>query len=234
MKLAIITIRIILTIPILFFIFIKLFSMSIFIEATKSGWYTPFLEPVVQEISTNKNTKHILDIGTGPGNLPQMLIQKDQSLQITGIDIDSGMIAEANSRNSSKNINFEIQKKNEPLQFKTESFDAVSFCSVLFLLNDSTRESLVDEAFRVMKPNGKLVILTPSGKKPVASSLVEMWQYPFSFRNYSFVVWKFATTSRARKWKKADFLKKYAKKHELSYKKSLVFNENAVLEVVYK
>jgi 2-polyprenyl-3-methyl-5-hydroxy-6-metoxy-1,4-benzoquinol methylase len=85
-------------------VILKAQNMSIFLKATQSGWYPEFLNPVVDSVLVNPKHKQILDIGTGPGTLPQMLISKDSGLQITGIDISKSMIDKARRRVSHKNV----------------------------------------------------------------------------------------------------------------------------------
>ena len=207
---------------------------SIFLKATDSGWYPEFLKPVVETVTTQTENKKILDIGTGPGTLPQLLIKKDSSLQITGIDIDTAMIDEARKRLTHKNVSYQYEKINASLEFADKEFDVVTFCSVLFLLDDSSKTFLMNEALRVLKPNGKIVILTPSGRKSILSALIEVWQYPFTFNNWTFLVWKAATTFGGRKWQKQKWLDQYSKKKELNYSTSLTFNNNASIETITK
>lgn len=206
-------------------------AQSIFLKAQNSGWYKPFLTPVVNAISTEKK---ILDIGTGPGKLLQLFAQKDTSLILTGIDIDSNMIYEARKRVKGQNISFEFQEINKKLAFEDNSFDAVTFCSVLFLLDDSTKQFLVNEALRVLKPDGKIIVLTPSGKKSILSSFVEVWRYPFKATNWTFIIWKTFTTHTARKWQRKMWLKNYATSQQLAYSNEIVFNKNATLEILSK
>lgn len=207
---------------------------SIFLKATNSGWYPEFLKSVVQIIISNAGHKKILDIGTGPGTLPQMLIRKDSSLQITGIDINTAMVDEARRRLSHKNVSYQEEKKEAPLEFADTQFDIVTFCSVLFLLDDNTKTSLLDEALRVLKPNGKILILTPTGRKSILSSFIEVWRYPFSFNNLTFMIWKIATTRGGRKWQLQKWLEQYTRENELNHTTSLTFNYNASLETISK
>jgi len=216
------------------FITLKAQNMSIFSMATRSGWYPQFLKPVVNTVTSNAEYHTILDIGTGPGTLPEMLIAKDSNLQITGIDIDTIMIDEAKRRFSHKKVSFQYQKINAPLDFDDKQFDVITFCSVLFLVDDSVKTSLMSEALRVLKPNGKIIILTPSGKKSILSSFIEVWRYKFSFNNFTFPIWKIATTRGGRKWQRQKWLEKYASVHKLTYTSSLTFNTNATIETISK
>lgn len=209
-------------------------NMSIFSKATQSGWYPEFLNPVSDVITSNAEQTKILDIGTGPGTLPQMLIKKDSSLQIVGIDIDSVMIDEARRRFTHKNVTYQNQKINSALDFPDKQFDVITFCSVLFLVDDNIKTNLMSEALRVLKPNGKIIILTPSGRKSISSSFSEVWRYPFSFNNFTFPIWKIATTRGGRKWQQQKWLKSNSRDNHLNYTSTLVFNNNATLETISK
>jgi len=227
-------IKLLILIVIITTISLKAQNMSIFIRATNSGWYPEFLKPVVESITSNGEGLKILDIGTGPGTLPQLLVKKDSSLQITGIDIDTAMIDEARRQFSHANVSYEYEKINAPLEFADNQFDIVTFCSVLFLVDDSVKANLMNEALRVLKPKGKIIILSPSGKKPILSSFIEVWQYPFSFNNFTFIIWKMFTTRGGRKWERRKWIEHYAREHKLIYTSSIVFNKNASLEIISK
>ncbi len=207
---------------------------TIFLKATDSGWYPEFLKPIVETVTSNAGHKQILDIGTGPGTLPRMLISKDSTLQITGIDINTSMIDEAKKRLKHKNVSYQYDKANAPLAFTDNQFDVVTFCSVLFLLDDSTRANLLNEALRILKPNGKIIILTPSGKKAILSSFFEVCKYHFSFNNFTFMIWKIATTNGGRKWQRQKWLAQFARESKLKYSTVLTFNNNASLEIITK
>lgn len=87
---------------------------------------------------------------------------------------------------------------------------------------------------RVLKPGGKIIILTPSGMKPILSSFIEMWDYRFSIYNFTFPIWKLATTGGARKWQRQKWSEKYAKENQLNYRTTLTFNNNATIEIISK
>jgi ubiquinone/menaquinone biosynthesis C-methylase UbiE len=208
--------------------------MSLFIKATRSGWYPEFLKPVVDSVSAHPTYKQILDIGTGPGTLPKMLIDSDLELHITGIDTSTNMIEVARKSVSHKHVLFQHQQENEPLNFATQQFNAITFCSVLFLLDDKTKNMLMNEALRVLKPDGKIIVLTPSAEKAILSALVEVWRYRFSVNNFTFFIWKLLTKRRARKWKRQKWLENYTSENRLKYSVSLAFNNNATVEIISK
>lgn len=207
---------------------------SLFLKANDSGWYPEFLNPVVESVTGKQEQQNILDIGTGPGKLPQLLIEKNPGLQITGIDTSNKMLNEARKRSNHKNIIYKYQEVNSPLEFEDHEFDAVTFCSVLFLLNESSKKILMDEALRVLKPTGEILVLTPTGEKMIISALAEMWKYPFAFSNWTFLIWKIATTYSGIQWQKQKWLEQFAFEKKLKYKSSLVFNNNASLEKITK
>jgi len=87
---------------------------------------------------------------------------------------------------------------------------------------------------RVLKPNGKVIILTPSGKKSILSSFIEVWRYKFSFNNFTFPIWKIATTRGGRKWQRQKWLENYASENKLKYTVALTFKDNAAIETISK
>lgn len=206
--------------------------MSLFLKATQSSWYREFLMPVVENIINDSSSKRILDIGTGPGRLPELLNSQDASLLVTGIDINIAFIDEARRNLKSENISFLYQTRNAPLEFLTDAFDMVTLCSVLFLVEDSTKSLLLREALRVLKPGGKLIVLTPTGRRSFVSAFKEMSTFAPSSFKWTFPVWRIATSLSGRKWQRQNWLNKYAVKEGLEYSKSLVFNNNATIEII--
>ncbi|MCK9402178.1 MAG: class I SAM-dependent methyltransferase [Chitinophagaceae bacterium] len=207
---------------------------SIFLKAQDSGWYPEFLKPVVETVTAFESNKKILDIGTGPGKLPELLIKHDTFMQIIGIDIDTAIIDEARKRLTHKKVSYQYGKINAPLEFADNEFDVVTFCSVLFLLDDGTKTFLMNEALRVLKPAGKIIVLTPSGEKSVMSAYFEVWRYPFKKNNWTFIFWKTFTSNRGRAWQKQKFLAHYSADHKKEYTTALTFNNNASIEIITK
>jgi ubiquinone/menaquinone biosynthesis C-methylase UbiE len=72
------------------------------------------------------------------------------------------MIDEVRKSISRENIIYQYQKINSALEFDDSQFDMVTFCSVLFFVDDRIKTFSMSEAVRVIKPNGKIV-LSPTG-----------------------------------------------------------------------
>ena len=121
----------------------------------------------------------LLEIGIGNGtHLP--LYKKHE---ITGIDTSAEMLEKAGRR---ENMKAELIKMSgEALLFPNESFDYVVASHVVAVVEDP--DKLLQEAYRVLKPNGKILILnhfTPDNwlkhlDKAVAS--ISTW---FHFRSF--------------------------------------------------
>ena len=208
--------------------------MSLFIKATKSAWYREFLNPLAETILHDQAGKKTLDIGTGPGRLPELLYSRNPSLMITGIDIDTTMIDEARRNPGAEHISWFYQKPDAPLDFAGSEFDVVTFCSVLFLVDDQTKSWLLQEALSVLKPGGKVIVLTPTGLKSIASAFPEALTFHPSAYNWTFPVWRMATSYRGRAWQKQNWLQGYSVRESLGYSSTLVFKNHAKIETITK
>jgi len=114
----------------------------------------------VVKIIGNQKPDSILDIATGTGDLAVMMAQKLQPSKIIGLDLSQGMlnvgIEKVIRKNLTKTIKM-VQGDSENLSFNDNSFDAVT---VAFgVRNFENLDKGLSEIFRVLKPNGTLVIL---------------------------------------------------------------------------
>ena len=91
----------------------------------------------------------ILDIGCGIGYFEQKL----SKLDIIGLDSSKEMLRQAQRRSNKK---FVIGNA-ENLGFNSSSFDAVFYVATLEFVTDYQRA--IQEAWRVTKPNGKLLVM---------------------------------------------------------------------------
>ena len=184
----------------------------LFINVQEAPWYESFLKPVVDEISRLNPSAKILDIGTGPGKLIS-LIMTNSSYQCVGVDINQEMLNEASKREQLKNVPLIRVGKDGKLPFADSYFDAITFCSILFLLGGTSDR--LDEAIRILKPGGLIIILTPAGKKIDW----QMLKHYNPLVNWSFWIWKNATRKKADKWQTDALLTEYSRRKKMSYEK---------------
>ena len=116
----------------------------------------------VVAILKKKRPGTILDIATGTGDLAIHLI-KTGADKIVGLDISPGMLEVGKKKIEDKNLGQKIEMMigdSENLPFDNNSFDAVT---VAFgVRNFENLEKGLSEIFRVLKPQGTLVVLETS------------------------------------------------------------------------
>lgn len=113
-----------------------------------------FLKPskrrLVQEINSLP-FGYLLDIGVGNGSHLHLY----RSHKITAIDTSRKMLEAAGKRNRSA-IEL-LQMNGEKLSFRDQSFDYIILSHVIAVVDNP--EKLLEEAYRVLKPNGQVFIL---------------------------------------------------------------------------
>ena len=116
---------------------------------------------VVQKVA-EINPSTVLDVATGTGDLAIALTTIPE-VKITGLDISEGMLAVGREKIAKKQLSNRInlvQGDSEQLPFADATFDAVT---VGFgVRNFEDLEKGLSEIFRVLKPNGRLVVLETS------------------------------------------------------------------------
>lgn len=113
----------------------------------------PDREPIVDlTLKYVPQNAHILDAGAGTGTLGQWLHQAGYR-NLEAIDLSAGMLAEAKKKNVYQQLCPMVL--GEPLDFTTDTFDAVTACGVFTYGHAPSRS--FDELIRVTKPSGYLL-----------------------------------------------------------------------------
>ncbi len=120
----------------------------------------------------------LLDLGTGPGDIPLLIVERVADCTVVGVDLSPGMLELAQKRRAgarqAERIKFRLADAKD-LDFEDASFDAVFSNTVLHHLADP--RPFLREARRVLRPRGTLLIrdlYRPSNRARV-DELVRMY-----------------------------------------------------------
>jgi len=128
-------------------------------KASVIRYYDDFIAPYL-----SKSDK-VLDFGCGPGTFSIRTAMHCKS--VTGVDISAEFVAEGNRAFSELGISNakSIHIVPDELPFDDKTFDAIIMVDVIHHL-DKIEKSL-DEAFRVVKSGGKVIIFEPNKLNPL-------------------------------------------------------------------
>ncbi|OGN88365.1 MAG: hypothetical protein A2158_02215 [Chloroflexi bacterium RBG_13_46_14] len=119
--------------------------------------YRVLLDQIVDEVSIHTKQGKILDAGCGTGNFSIALAKK--GYDVVGIDYADGMLRRAEKKKKKLSIENMIFLKldlEEKLTIPDNYFDAVISIHTLYTL--SNFKSVLREYYRVLRPNGNLVL----------------------------------------------------------------------------
>ena len=102
----------------------------------------------------------VLDFGCGCGRTLRWFVERGQSWQLHGTDIDSQAISWC--RNNLAPVSFGVNKPTPPLEYSDDLFDLVLAISVFTHLDQDHQFRWLTEFSRILRPNG-ILLLTVRG-----------------------------------------------------------------------
>jgi demethylmenaquinone methyltransferase/2-methoxy-6-polyprenyl-1,4-benzoquinol methylase len=138
----------------------------------------------VVNLLKKEHPKSLLDVATGTGDLVIELAKIDAE-KIIGLDISPGMLEIGKQKVVNKQLDHRIEMQlgdSEALKFKNETFDGVT---IAFGIRNFENLNLgLQEIFRVLKPNGTLVVLETAVPK---NPLLKVFYYFYTQKIMPFV-----------------------------------------------
>ena len=103
----------------------------------------------------------VLEIGCGTGTLTLEAKRKaGPSGKVYGIDIISGMIERSQQKAAQTNLDVSFQLGSiDNIPFPCNQFDVVMCSFMIFHMSEPVRQKGIEEIFRVLKPQGQLLVL---------------------------------------------------------------------------
>jgi ubiquinone/menaquinone biosynthesis C-methylase UbiE len=145
-----------------------------------------YYRPVAREIVANLYEGTILDLGTGPGNLPIEIAKRSPTIKVIGVDLSRKLIEIARSNASKAGLadRLAFQSGNAGrLEFADSSFDMVISTGMLHSLKEPV--AVLQEIHRVLKSGREAWIFDPAR---VASRVDrERWKASLTLRERFFL-----------------------------------------------
>lgn len=129
------------------------------------GWYNSQLNQLLYVPFIENG--HLLDVGCGNGNA--MVRFRDRGWRVTGIDFDESAIREA----STKGLDVYTGDLKE-IQFPSNTYDVVFLSHVIEHVPEPI--AFLSECYRILKPGGLLIALTPNADSRSHVHFREHWR----------------------------------------------------------
>lgn len=128
---------------------------------------------VMLDFISEENIK-ILDICIGTGTNSIIISEKRPNAEIVGIDLSEEMLTVAKQKIDKKGIRniqtFVMDATN--IKFDANSFDVILISLVLHEIDNKIRNKIIKEARRVLKSNGKIIIVEWDKPKKLIQKLI--------------------------------------------------------------
>ncbi|MFA6423852.1 MAG: class I SAM-dependent methyltransferase [Candidatus Magasanikbacteria bacterium] len=135
------------------------YDLAAFDYDKKEKYLNSFEQNKVLPLFGDINKKNILDVGAGTGRLATILF--NAGAEVTALDVSSEMLQQLVKKNQKIKT---VVGDAEELPFPDSTFDFVTAAFLVVHLKDPS--SFFDEAYRVLRDGGKLIITNINQKEP--------------------------------------------------------------------
>ena len=162
---------------------------------------------IISRIAKDKNNYHAIDIGCNVGILANYLVEH-HSINVTGIDISSVAISEANRYKKSENVSF-LQASLDEIEFENQIDMAIAVDFVQ--PNETNFFSMMEKIGKLIKQNGHLIVI---------GNFVNVGNMGEFFRSIGFACLNAQLTGGYQQGHASDFEVDWAAKVALHFKKN--------------
>lgn len=119
----------------------------------------------------------VLDVACGPGNFTRAFASEVEGGLVVGIDASSAMLARAVRETDAANVAY-VRGDASDMPFKDATFDAVCCFAALYLIEEPF--AAIDEVARVLRPGGRVAVLTSVNRGLLPASLANAVARPLT------------------------------------------------------
>ena len=124
----------------------------------------------IKILANDKKAKGVLEVGCGTGKLVKFL--NENGFTAVGCDIAEEALKRARKINKKNSI---IKASATKLPFKSGLFDLVAAISLIEHLDKNESQKFLKEAYRVLKSNGFIFLITPNFNSPFRFLCGKRW-----------------------------------------------------------
>ena len=126
----------------------------------------------VKEALRAQDSWRLLDAGCGTGNLINTMVKSQPGVSIVGVDFEKAMLARARAKlGINEKATLLERNLDNPLPFADGEFDGIVCVNALYAVANPSQFMM--ECGRVLKTNGKLVLVTPPDQPKMGPIFME-------------------------------------------------------------
>jgi SAM-dependent methyltransferase len=185
-------------------------SWSSWWHSTRRAWLIDSLticDSIISKITKNKDYYHVIDIGCNVGILANYLVEH-HPINVTGIDISSVSISEANRHKKSDNVIF-LQTSLDQIKLENQIDMAIAVDFVQ--PNETNFFSMMEKVGKLIKQNGHLIVI---------GNFINAGNIDDFFRSIGFTCLNAQLTGGYQQGHASDFEVDWAAKAALHFKKN--------------
>jgi ubiquinone/menaquinone biosynthesis C-methylase UbiE len=171
-------------------------QVEILFTGTASAMRRLVVFPLNQYLKKFQGKAQILEVGSGTGELARAIHTSFPTHQLTVSDLSAPYLALAKKRLNSSAINF-VEAMAEALPFSDSSLDVVYSVFLFHELPNKIRIKAISEMFRVLKPNGLLILVDSIQENEVPEYRWALESFPKDYHEpfyKSYTQWKMTET----------------------------------------